>query len=374
MIDRVGIIGTGSYLPGAPVSCDRIEDILGHIEGLNESLNALEERVRKNILIRSGVRQRYFAIDPISRVQTESNASMIEFAIRSALKAAQIKENSIDLLVVSAPTSDGACPPLSAMVQHRLGIARCAEIEIHSNCTGAPKAIQVAFDMLRTGRYRRAAVSYAQLSSAFLRAEYFNPTCVSAENLMLRYVLSDGCGALILDAHPSEVNLVGTYIESTGGRDAPGMSGFSYAAFFQDTSPSGRKMIPMIYESGIHHVSQDIHMVNTRAPQHLLEGLAKLLRNEAISAEMVSHFLIAIPGNHFLTANAYELFRRLIGFDGRGRITLSIEDIGYCGGATSLILLDRLIRSGRFHGGEVAAAYVEESSKWMSGGFIVQKR
>jgi 3-oxoacyl-[acyl-carrier-protein] synthase III len=57
----------------------------------------------------------------------------------------------------------------------------------------------------------------------------------------------------------------------------------------------------------------------------------------------------------------------------RGRWSL-IDDFGYCGGATMLIQYDRLVRSGTLKPGDLVAAYLEESSKWMSGGFMARAR
>ena len=55
----------------------------------------------------------------------------------------------------------------------------------------------------------------------------------------------------------------------------------------------------------------------------------------------------------------------------RGRWSL-IDDFGYCGGATMLVQFDRLLRSGTLKTGDIVAAYLEESSKWMSGGFLAR--
>jgi 3-oxoacyl-[acyl-carrier-protein] synthase III len=49
-----------------------------------------------------------------------------------------------------------------------------------------------------------------------------------------------------------------------------------------------------------------------------------------------------------------------------------MENFGYCGGATMFIQFDRLARSGRLRKGDLVAAYLEESSKWMSGGFLAR--
>jgi 3-oxoacyl-[acyl-carrier-protein] synthase III len=67
----------------------------------------------------------------------------------------------------------------------------------------------------------------------------------------------------------------------------------------------------------------------------------------------------------------HRLFTETVGTDSR-RVPLDVADFGYCGGATTFVQLDRLARSGRWARGEIAAAYLEESSKWMSGGFLAR--
>ncbi|MBK8457821.1 MAG: hypothetical protein IPL47_12525, partial [Phyllobacteriaceae bacterium] len=230
MIAKVTIAGSGSYLPGPPIPSAGLDSVLGAIPGLSPSLEGRARRMQEAVLKRTGVRRRHYALDPATRAQTETNVSIMEKAVRATLDMAAIEPASVDLLVTSGPMADFACPPTSALLQGRLGIEKCAEIEIHSNCTGTPKALQIAFDMLRVGRYRRAIVAYGQLSSVFLRAEYYTPDKVGLENLALRWIMSDGAGALVLERGGDGVELLDVHVESIGGLDAPGMSGFAMAA------------------------------------------------------------------------------------------------------------------------------------------------
>jgi len=367
----VGILGTGAYLPGEPVPAERVEEVLGAIPGLSPRVAARSERIGAEVLARAGVRKRYFALDPKTRRQTETNASMAEKAVRAALEVAGVSADTIDLLVCAGPMSDYYCPPTSALIQDRLGISRCTEIEIHSNCTGAPKALQVALDMLRVGRYRRAAVVYTQLSSAFLRGEFFNAEAVRLENLALRWMLSDGAGAMILDRAGNGLSMLDAYVESRGGGRKPGMIGGVSGALAHEIAVDGQGMYPALHASGAHHVWQDIGEVNRQAPRHLLEGLKDMLDAMEIKGGEVTHFLLGIPGRHFMTGEMAELFKTLIGAD-PAKVPFAMEDFGYCGGATTFIQFDRLTRSGRLRSGEIVAAYLEESSKWMSGGFVAR--
>ncbi len=223
----ISVLGSGSYLPGEPVAADRVEDVLGRLEGLNDRLASRLDQFRERLLLRSGVKNRHFAIDPHTRRQTETNASLAEKASRLALDAAGLDPEEIDLLIFSSPAPDCLTPPTSSMLQERLGIRRCTEMEIHSNCTGVPKAIQIALDMLRQGRYARALVAYSQLSSIFLRSEFYNSPRVTLEHLTLRWMLSDGAGALVLGRdgqdhkHPE---MLDAYVESVGVGQSPGMT------------------------------------------------------------------------------------------------------------------------------------------------------
>jgi len=267
--------------------------------------------------------------------------------------------------------ADYQCPPTSVLVQERLGIRRCTEIEIHSNCTGAPKGLQIAVDMLRAGRYRRAAVAYTQLSSAFLRAEYFNPERVRLEHLALRWMLSDGAGAVILDRAGEPPHLLDAYVESSGGERAAGMMGGATGALGAEELLDGRTFCSALHESGRHHVWQDIAEVSREAPRQLVAGLGRMLREMKIPGGDIAHFLLGIPGRHFMTDEMKAFFTEQVGVD-PSRVPFDIEEFGYCGGATMFVQFDRLMRSGQARPGALVAAYLEESSKWMSGGFVAR--
>jgi 3-oxoacyl-[acyl-carrier-protein] synthase III len=54
--------------------------------------------------------------------------------------------------------------------------------------------------MIRLGRYKTALVVSSNISSSELVAEYYNQPLIKKEEVFLRYFLSDGAGALILQA------------------------------------------------------------------------------------------------------------------------------------------------------------------------------
>lgn len=68
--DAVFITRTSVFLPNAPVANDAIESILGMIAGK-------PSRARRIILRSNGIRQRHYAIDPVSGKQTQDRKSVV---------------------------------------------------------------------------------------------------------------------------------------------------------------------------------------------------------------------------------------------------------------------------------------------------------
>jgi 3-oxoacyl-[acyl-carrier-protein] synthase III len=376
MIDsRICVLGSGSYLPGEPVATDQVEEVLGRLDGLNDRLASRLDQFRERLLSRSGVLNRHFAIDPQTRRQTETNASMAEKAARQALEAANMDASEIDLLIFSSPAPDCLTPPTSALLQERLGIERCTEIEIHSNCTGVPKGIQIALDMLRQGRYAKALVTYSQLSSIFLRKEFYNTAHVTLEHLTLRWMLSDGAGALVLGKDgqgPDRPEMLDAYVESVGVGQSPGMTMELGAQPGPDLAHLPTPYIMGIYESGRHHLWQDVSKVAGQAADFALSGLQHMLDACHCDPDDIAVYILPFPGRHFISDKHRDIAHRILGSHIESRMPFLVAEFGYCGGAASLVQFDRMARAGSFKPGDLVVAYVEESSKWMSGGFLVR--
>ena len=239
---RVSIIGTGSFLPNDPIPNDRIDAILGPLNGAPARVQAFIKNIGSRMLANSGVKYRHFAIDPETRKLTHTVATLAEEAGRRALEHARKKPSDVELLLLSSPNYDQTTPPTSTILQERLGIEHCAEMEIHSNCAGVGKCAQIAFDALRTGRYKTALVTYANLSSVYLRSCYFNQARMNKNQAALRYILADGSGAMLLEATdavedgPVPHELLGTYVESVGANNPPGLDPSLVANFFTGSS------------------------------------------------------------------------------------------------------------------------------------------
>jgi len=368
---RVVLSGVGSFLPNDPVPTDRIDDVLGPLDGAPQAVRVFAERFGRRFTKRSGVEHRHFAIDPKTGELTHTAASLAEEACRRALADAGRQPRDVDLLLLSTPIPDQLTPPTTVMLQEKLGVGECVEMEIHANCSGLFKCVQIASDALRLGRHQTALVVYPQISSAFLRSSYYNQAKMTKTQAALRYILTDGSGALVLEgvdtsndeAVPRE--LVSTYVESAGFDRPPAMT-------------SGAGIVDLvlcdnfqeIFRQGTHHVDQDLAAVSREAPNYLLEAVKRHIETTGLAREDVTRFVASFPSVQQYAANValFEEYFPAI----RLAETFPYQNTGYCGGAAVLVWLDELVRTGNVQPGEVVLVQAVESSKWMSGGFAIR--
>jgi len=155
-LQRVCVVGTGSFLPNDPVPNDRLDDVLGHLPDAPPRVQSFIKNMGPRMFSGGGVEQRHFAIDPETQPADAHG--------RSAGRGGRPPGPG-----VRQPQTGGHRPAAAgllelrlqhatdlALLQERLGIPKCAEMEIHSNCSGVGKAMQIAYDALRLGRYRTA--------------------------------------------------------------------------------------------------------------------------------------------------------------------------------------------------------------------------
>jgi 3-oxoacyl-[acyl-carrier-protein] synthase III len=361
----VFITGLGSYSPGEPVPFDRIEEVLGPLEKIPPKLGSWIERMRPLMKDLLGIKNYYYALDPVTRKPTEDNVTMSVKAARVALDQARIKPEEVDLIIYAGIVMQAVCPPTSVLIQEELKIPYCADLAIHSNCSSIYKAIQVAGDLIANGRYRNALIMTAQISSAFLRAEHFNQAKMEKSHVLLRWFLCDGAGALVLSGAPqpgtAKLKIKDTYIESVGLGLGPDM----YCLV------GGVRSNPLeAYENGWHHLQQNFENVARLAPRLGQEALDNMIAKTGLDMAQVKYFFANIPTKH-LSDMVVESLRKGRQLDHIEFYT-RLAERGYPGPCAIIIALDEFLRERHPPAGETLVSMVTESSKWMHGGFILE--
>ncbi len=181
------IIGTGSYLPGEPVTN---HDLVAR--GINTSDEWIVER--------TGIHARHLAPEHVSCSDLALEAS------RRALVAAGKEPGDIDLVIVATSTPDFIFPSAAALLQDKLGIRNgAAAFDVQAVCSGFVYALAIAEKFIRSGSHRCALVVGAEVFSRILDWDD-RGTCV---------LFGDGAGAAVLAAS-DEPGILATAIHADG--------------------------------------------------------------------------------------------------------------------------------------------------------------
>ncbi|AOF82514.1 3-oxoacyl-[acyl-carrier-] synthase III family protein [Methyloversatilis sp. RAC08] len=165
------ITGTGSYLPGSPVSND---DLVAR--GIETSDEWIAER--------TGIRRRHFAADD------EKSSDLALQACRRALEAAGRPAQDIDLIIVATSTPDQVFPSTACLLQNRLENRTAVAFDVQAVCAGFVYALTIAEKFIRSGSHKCALVVGAEVFSRILNWDD-RGTCV---------LFGDGAGAVVLEA------------------------------------------------------------------------------------------------------------------------------------------------------------------------------
>lgn len=207
----VEIIGTGSYLPGEPISNDRLASIFGRqVIWVSEML---------------GGHTRHFALD-LDRLELqegESNANMATRAARQAISDANIDPMSIDLIVMSTSTPDYPFPATALFVQEQLGLPDCCVMELRSGCAGMAQAFLIATHLIRAGVSHRALLIGSDLISPFVCLFRNKLDHLGKAYLVSLAMFGDGAGAVVLSSGVSGGGVLDCMSRSMSTGIAPGM-------------------------------------------------------------------------------------------------------------------------------------------------------
>lgn len=168
------IAGTGSYLPGEPVS---------NLDLVARGVDTSDEW----IIERTGIRSRHFV------AAGETSATMAKIAAERALAMAGVAAAELDLIIVATSTPDFIFPSTACLLQGALGNHGATVFDVQAVCSGFVYALSVADKFVRSGSHKKALVVGADAFSTILDWQD-RATCV---------LFGDGAGAVVLEASPT---------------------------------------------------------------------------------------------------------------------------------------------------------------------------
>ena len=198
-MSEVFITSAGIFLPNKPISNDEMEDYLGRINGK-------DSRARHRVLSQNGITKRYYAIDK-NQVTTHSNATLAANAIKEAIRKSKLRSTDVELLCTGTTQGDLPIPGFASMVHAELDFNQCEVASFQSVCASSMMALKSAYSQIKSNEKKNAVCVGSDLSSRLFKASRFDAQEVESlpfDAEFLRWMLSDGAGALVVENKKSE--------------------------------------------------------------------------------------------------------------------------------------------------------------------------
>lgn len=370
MSTDVFITRTAAYLPFDPVSNDEIEQVLGMVGGK-------PSRARRVVLRSNGIKSRHYAIDRATGEPAMTNAQLTVRAIEGLGDTGQV-----DVLATGTTLPDQLMPNHAVMVHGELKWPRLEVVSCAGICLAGTAALKHAWLAIRAGEARRAVATGSELASPLLRAQLFDAEAehkvaaleerpeLAFEKDFLRWMLSDGAGAMLLENQPrGPLSLRIHWIDlSSAAHQLPACM---YAG--ADKTADGGLKGWLRYSAdawgaqSIFAVKQDVRLLNDNiGTATFAEPLAAIAAKRGLTADGIDWFLPHMSSWFF----ADELERRLVEIGlpvPRERWFTNLSEKGNTGSASPYIMLDELFKSGRIEKGQRILMYVPESGRFSCG-------
>jgi len=363
------ITSAGAYLPGDPVGNDEMEDVLGRIAGK-------DSRARERVLNQNGIQSRHYAIDRSGR-STISNSGMAAEAVRTAVSRSQSSLDDLDILVAATSQGDIPLPGFASMVHGELEMPPCEIATVHGICASGVVALRHVAALIESGAVSTGVCVASELPSRLLKASRFEAQGYGTDKRLpfetefLRWMLSDGAGAFLMQDHPAErglsLKLDWIKLKSYASQFPPCM----YVGVKEEVAASqvtGWLDYPdfdSATAAGAINLRQNIGMLED-VVKLAVDGTFELIDDGRLDPKQIDWW-VTHYSSHIFRDQAYELFCRgglRIPLD---RVFTNLYTKGNVGSASPYLMIEELLYSGQLEPGQKIFSIVPESGRFLFG-------
>lgn len=366
------ITGTGAFLPGAPIGNDRMEDHLGRIAGRDSLFG-------KKALRWNGVEARHYAMGPDGSVRY-TNAQMCARAVERALEAAGLSADDLGLLAAATTQGDYLVPGHAAAVHAELGARPLEVASFQSVCGSSLMAAKAAWLSIRAGEHGRAAACAGEFSSRWFRPSFYEGTALVDEKGrlrpeadFLRFTLSDGAGAIVVEPEPRPGALKIQFIDvvSLADRFDPCMWAGAAIDGRADMKNAWAHAGPRAaHEAGAIALLQDFELLKKVIRAWVGIYLQKVDEGRIKPAE-VDHCLVHYSAKSLRT-EIVSLLENTAGMVPEEKWFSVLREKGNVGSASIWVMLDALMRTRDVESGEKILCVVPESGRALVGFMMLE--
>lgn len=369
MTGKVYITELAGFLPNEPVANDSMEDFLGKINGR-------PSRARSIVLKNNGIKSRHYALDKEGNF-THTNAQMAAEAVRK-LFGPSFGMNDMELLCCATTIADQLMPSHASMVHGCLGGKSIEIVSTAGVCCSGMHAMKYGMLSVLSGNSKSAVCVASELGSPMFLARLFQNEMadlakleerpiLSFEKDFLRWMLSDGAGAALLQSQPSEdrpslrIEWIDTY-SYAGQREVCMYSG-------AEKSPEGKMvswktLTPEEWLArSIFSLKQDISLLDRHVVKLGAGSLAESLQKHGLDPADVDYYLPHISSEYFRMPLHEGMKAQGIEIPQEKWFT-NLTKVGNIGCVSIYLMLEELFHSGRLKAGDKVLCFIPESSRF----------
>lgn len=360
-------------MPNNSVTNDIIEDYIGKIGGK-------PSRVKNLVLRQNGIKSRYYALTTNQEI-THTSAMLASEAIKRLFSDSN-ELSHLELITTATSIPDQILPSHASMVHGLLPETRNIEIFSTSGvCLTSLQALKIAYLSIASGDKNNAVCCASELVSAALLSKHYdseyekchniseNPY-ISFEKDFLRFMLSDGAGAVYLDNVPNESGstLKIEWIEMESNANSLPACMIAGAEFNPDGSITTWKSYDNqeLLDKSIFTVKQDIRLLKNHAVKLAVDHIEMALKKNKTQPNDIKYFIPHLSSMFFYQELLHEIQERNIDL-GEEKWFLNLTKVGNIGSASIFVALDELFKSGKLKKGDNILLLVPESGRFSYG-------
>lgn len=377
MKNEVFIKKVNSFLPNEPVDNESMEDYIGRIEGK-------PSRVKNLVLKQNGIKTRYYALNKNQEI-THTAAELAARAIRGLFDNNQELE-SLELITTATSIPDQILPSHASMVHGLLPETKNIEIFSTSGvCLTSLQALKIAYLSVSSGEKNNAVCCASELVSAALLSKHYDAEYEKCHSIgenpyfgfekdFLRFMLSDGAGAVYLDNVPSESSdsLKIEWIEMESNANELPACMISGADFRADGSITTWKSYDSeeISEKSVFTVKQDIRLLKKHIIRLWVDHIENVMKKHNIEPIEVDYVIPHVSSMFFYKELLKEIEKRNIDLRENKWFT-NLTWVGNMGSASIFVALDELLKTQNIAKGKKILLLVPESGRFSYGTTLI---
>jgi len=308
------IISTGRYLPEIEVPNAEIK---ARVTAINPELENVVDAFEES----SGIRRRWYA------PRDWATSDLAVLAAQDAIKAAGLKPEQIDMILLGTDTPDYITPATSVVVQHRLGAVNAGTYDMGCACASFPTGVASAAGLLSTNRWMK----YVLVIGVYMMSK------LADTNDVTTFFYGDGAGAAILAVDSKPGFITSAYLADGSYHKHWGIySGGTYEPATVESVQAGRTKVKLIqrYPPEVNH-----------------EGWPKIVRQLVKRGRFAMEEIDAIIFTQ-VRLPSIKLVMEMLGLP-LAKTHWIMEEWGYMGSACLPMCLDDAIDKGKVKSGDL---------------------